>query len=130
VAFSSFAFPTILGELKRHLRDRGWSVHVPRGVQELSVRLERVSRELVSERGHSPTVAELAERVGSTVESVLEALQAATARRPASLDAPRRDDEDERALVAPVLEPGFARAEDADMRSPNSSAFPRCRSRA
>jgi RNA polymerase sigma-B factor len=114
VAFSSFAFPTIRGELMRHLRDRGWALRVPRGVQELAVRLDRVSTELVSELGRSPTAAELADRVGTTLELVLEALQAATARRADSLDERRGDDENERAIEVAVIETGFAGAEDAD----------------
>jgi RNA polymerase sigma-B factor len=114
VAFSSFAFPTIRGELMRHLRDHGWALRVPRKVQELAVRLDRVSTELVSELGRSPTAAELADRIGTTVELVLEALQAATARRALSLDEPHRDDENEHALDVAVIETGFARAEDAD----------------
>ncbi len=113
-AFTSFAVPTIRGELMRHLRDRGWALHVPRKVQELAVRLDRVSTDLVSDLGRSPTAAELADRVGTTVELVLEALQAATARRAQSLDEPHRDDENERAHDVAVIETGFARAEDAD----------------
>ena len=81
LAFSSFAFPTILGELKRHLRDRGWSVRPPRSVQELAARVEPAANAIHAERGRSPTVPELAERVGSTVEQVLEAMQLATARQ-------------------------------------------------
>jgi RNA polymerase sigma-B factor len=115
LAFSSFAVPTILGELKRHLRDRGWSVRVPRDIQERAMRVDRVSNQLVSELGRAPTVAELAEHVDSTVELVLEALQAVTARHAVSLDQPRRDGEDgdERVLEVAVIETGFALAEDA-----------------
>src|ERR1700750_1957391 len=58
LAFSSFAFPTIMGELKRHLRDKGWSVRAPRSVQELSARLEKLSRDLSARLGRSATVAE------------------------------------------------------------------------
>jgi RNA polymerase sigma-B factor len=114
VAFSSFAFPTIRGELMRHLRDHGWALRVPRDAQALAVRLDRVSTELVPELGRSPTVAELADRIGTTTEFVLEALQVATARRAESLDEPRRDSEAEQPLEVAVVETGFARAEDAD----------------
>jgi RNA polymerase sigma-B factor len=114
IAFSSFAFPTILGELKRHLRDRTWSVRVPRALQELAVRVERISTELASELGRAPTVAEIAERTGSTVESVLEALQTATARRAVSLDQSRdAEDPDACGLDVAVEETGFAAVEDA-----------------
>src|SRR5687768_3412003 len=76
-AFSSFAVPTILGELKRHFRDRGWSVRVPRDLQELAVRVERVGEELTRQLGRAPTPGEIAEHVGVTTEQVLEAREAA-----------------------------------------------------
>jgi RNA polymerase sigma-B factor len=92
-AFSSYAVPTILGELKRYFRDTGWALHVPRGMQERVIQtsgaLTRLSRQL----GRSPTTAELAEALGATTEEVIEALQAATAYDAMSLDGPRsRDD--------------------------------------
>ena len=65
LAFSTFAFPTIVGELKRYLRDRSWSVKVPRSLQETSARLERATAGLAMELGRAPTVAELANRTGS-----------------------------------------------------------------
>ena len=86
--------PTILGELKRHFRDRGWSVRVPRDLQELAVSVEPVSEELARELGRAPTPAEIAKRTGTTVEQVLEAREAAGAYRAVSLDRPREDDED------------------------------------
>jgi RNA polymerase sigma-B factor len=115
LAFSSFAFPTILGELKRHLRDRGWSVRPPREIQELVARVDRATNVLITELGRSPTVAEIAARVGSSVELVLEAMQAAGARHASSLDQPRRDVDDPRSrgLEIAIEEPGFAIAEDA-----------------
>src|SRR5687768_3133766 len=76
-AFSSFAVPTILGELKRHFRDRGWSVRVPRDLQEMSVRVERVAEELSRELGRAPTPAEIGSHIGATTEQVLEAREAA-----------------------------------------------------
>ena len=112
LAFSSFAFPTILGELKRHVRDRGWSVRVPRHLQEQSARVDRISRELVATLGRSPTAVELAEGTGSTVEAVMEALHAATAREAVSLDRPVGDAEAPGREIA-VDEAGFATVEDA-----------------
>jgi RNA polymerase sigma-B factor len=91
IAFSSFAVPTILGELKRYFRDRTWSVRVPRDLQELSLRVERAVSELVVVLRRQPTVAEVADRVGATDEEVLEALHAAGAYKAASLEAPRGD---------------------------------------
>jgi RNA polymerase sigma-B factor len=86
-AFSTFAVPTILGELKRHFRDRGWSVHVPRDVQERILKVERAIAELPAKLGHPPTVREIAERIESTDEEVLEAMHAAQGHHAVSLDA-------------------------------------------
>jgi RNA polymerase sigma-B factor len=115
-AFSSFAVPTILGELKRHFRDKGWSVRVPRDLQELSVRVERVTDSLGRELGRAPTLAEVAERTGHTEEQVLEAREAAGAYRAVSLDRPRDDEEDGESSVGAAMgveDPGFGVAEDA-----------------
>jgi RNA polymerase sigma-B factor len=114
-AFSSFAVPTILGELKRHFRDRGWSVRVPRDLQELAVKLEPVSEELTRELGRPPTPAEIAKRTGTTVEQVLEAREAAGAYRAVSLDRPREEDEEGDGLGAAygIEDPGFSVAEDS-----------------
>ena len=95
IAFSSFAVPTIVGELKRHFRDKGWSLRVPRDLQELAVRADRVADELASELGRAPTAAEIAQQIGVGVEQVLDARDAAGARRPVSLDRPRVDAEDD-----------------------------------
>ena len=94
-AFSSFAVPTILGELKRHFRDKGWSVRVPRDLQELAVRVDRVGEELARALGPRAD-AERDRRAASasTAEQVLEAREAAGAYRAISLDRPRDDDED------------------------------------
>jgi RNA polymerase sigma-B factor len=115
-AFSSFAVPTILGELKRHFRDKGWSVRVPRDLQELAVRLEPTSEALSRELGHVPTLVELAKRLDVTVEQVLEAREAAGAYRAVSLDRPRdEDDESGDGIGAAfgVEDAGFSEAEDA-----------------
>ena len=114
-AFSSFAVPTILGELKRHFRDKGWSVRVPRDLQELAVKVDRVGEDMARELGRAPTPAEIAERVGATPEQVLEAREAAGAYRAVSLDRPRNEDEDEGELVDAFgsEDHGFAVAEDA-----------------
>jgi RNA polymerase sigma-B factor len=92
-AFSSFAVPTILGELKRYFRDLGWSVHVPRGAQESALKVEEAQQKLSSRRGHPPTVPELAEYLELSVEEVLQALETAGAHHSASLDAPHTDDD-------------------------------------
>jgi RNA polymerase sigma-B factor len=114
-AFSSFAVPTILGELKRHFRDKGWSVRVPRDLQEMAVRVDRVAEELSREIGRAPTPAEIAEHIGATTEQVLEAREAAGAYRAVSLDRPRDDDEDGDGMTETmgVEDPGFHLAEAA-----------------
>jgi RNA polymerase sigma-B factor len=110
-AFSSFAVPTIVGELKRHFRDRAWSVRVPRDLQELALRVERVADDLGRRLGRAPTPEEIGDQIGVTVEQVLEAREAAGAYRALSLDRPR--EEDEEVLPMGAEDPGFAHAEDA-----------------
>lgn len=88
VKFSTFATITIIGELKRHLRDRGWAVRVPRPIQELAVRVTRVIGTLTQELGRSPTVGEIAEHVGFPKDLVVEAIDASRAYTADSLDAP------------------------------------------
>jgi RNA polymerase sigma-B factor len=86
-AFSTFAVPTILGELKRHFRDRGWSVHVPRDVQERILKVERATSELPSRLGRAPTILDIAQRIEATEEQVLEAMHASQGHHAISLDA-------------------------------------------
>jgi RNA polymerase sigma-B factor len=90
-AFSSFAVPTILGELKRYFRDLGWAVHVPRGAQERAVRVEDANQQLSARTGRAPTVNELAEYVELSIEEVLDALETSRAHHASSLDAPYDD---------------------------------------
>ena len=115
VAFSSYAVPTITGEIKRHFRDRTWSVRVPRDLQELALRVERVLGDLTRERGRQPSVDEVAEVVGVSEEEVLEAMQAAGAYRSASLDAPRASSDEEAGETLGdamgTTDDGFERAE-------------------
>jgi RNA polymerase sigma-B factor len=90
VAFSSYAVPTIMGELKRHFRDRTWAVRPPRDLQEEWLRVERAVKELTEQHGRKPTVEEIAQRMGSTEEDVLEALNVRNGLTATSLDAPRK----------------------------------------
>ena len=94
-SFPSFAVPTILGEMRRYFRDCGWSVHVPRGDQERALRVRDAQETLANERGHAPTVNQLAEYLELDTEQVLDALQAIQAYESLSLDAPRPGAEDE-----------------------------------
>ncbi len=88
VEFSTYATPTIVGELKRHFRDKGWAVRVPRRLQELHLELTKVVAQLGQDLGRSPTVAEIAEAAGTNEETVLEGLEIAQAYNFTSLDAP------------------------------------------
>jgi RNA polymerase sigma-B factor len=114
-AFSSFAVPTILGELRRHFRDKGWSLRVPRDLQELAVRVDRVTDDLESELGRAPTSDEIARRIGVSTERVLDAREASAAYRAVSLDRPRDDAEagDDLVDVIGVEDPGYHLADDA-----------------
>src|SRR3954453_1637463 len=88
IAFTSYAVPTILGELKRHFRDRTWAIHMSRGVQESIARIDKTTEALRAHLGRDPTAREVGEHCGMTVEDVLEARLADSASRTASLDAP------------------------------------------
>jgi RNA polymerase sigma-B factor len=114
IAFTSYAVPTILGELKRYFRDLGWSVRVPRSVQELAARVEAAVEEMSGELGHTPTAEEIAERCESTVEQVLEARGTASAHRAESLDRPVGDEEASSLMeLLGSEDPGYTRAEYA-----------------
>ena len=116
IAFSSYAVPTILGEIKRHFRDRTWAVRVPRDLQELTLRVDKAVGELSEELRRQPSVTEIGEAVGADEEQVLEALQAGGAYRAVSFDAPRgTTGEDEVTTLADSVgidEGGFDRAEE------------------
>ncbi len=92
--FSTYATPTIVGELKRHFRDKGWAVRVPRRVQELHLRLASVVSTLSQELGSSPTIGEIAQASSVSEEDVLEAIEAGHAYRFTSLDAPSGSDDE------------------------------------
>ena len=116
VEFSSYAVPTIVGEIRRHFRDKAWAMHVPRRLKELGVRLSRVLDELTVELGRSPTVAELAEAVGAEEEDVIDALDSAHAYSTRSLDAPFEeggDDSLSEKLGTP--EAGYAEVDDGSL---------------
>jgi RNA polymerase sigma-B factor len=117
VAFSSFAVPTMAGELKRHFRDTSWSVHLPRGLQERVLRAEEAERRLTSRTGRAPSIQELALEAGLTIEQTLEALQATSARESRSLDEPLggRDDDGQSRTIATALggsDDGYELVED------------------
>jgi RNA polymerase sigma-B factor len=111
----SFAIPTILGELRRHFRDTGWSVHVPRGAQERALRVRDASDRLERDSGHAPTVNQLAEFLELDVEEVLDALQAFNGYEPTSLDLPRVPEEGSAGTLAETFgaeDEGYELVED------------------
>ncbi len=115
VMFSSYAVPTILGELKRHFRDRTWSVRVPRDLQELALRVDQTVTRLSLGHRRSPSVGEIARAVEVSEEQVLEALEAMGSYRASSLDAPRSSRDEETQSIAETLgrhDYAFDRAED------------------
>ena len=95
LAFSSYAVPTISGALKRHYRDYGWSVRVPRELQELAMRIQRFNETASATTGNSPTAAEIAEHAGISVEEVVEAREAYQALHADSLDQPGGSSDDD-----------------------------------
>jgi RNA polymerase sigma-B factor len=109
-AFSSYAVPTILGELKRYFRDHSWSVHVPRDLQERAVKINKTVDALSKQLGRAPTVKELAEKLDVELEQVVEALEATQAFDAASLDAERPGQDGNMATIGDTIgaeEAGF-----------------------
>lgn len=104
VPFKSFAIPTIVGEIRRHFRDRAWALHVPRRLKELSLRLTRTTEQLTGELGRSPTIAELAQAVGVAEDEVIDALDIANAYSTKSLSESQFDDGDDDSYVSALAD--------------------------
>ena len=94
VEFSTYATPTIIGEIKRYFRDKGWAIRVPRRLQELRMQIGAASADLTQRLGHSPTPRELAELIGCSVEDILEGIESSNAYSTLSLDAGDNDSDD------------------------------------
>ena len=126
--FTRYAVPTMLGELKRHFRDKGWSVHVPRATQELVLKVSEALSALPAKLGRSPRPRDIAAALNVPVEDVLEAMEAATAYEAASLDAPRPGGEGEGDwTLGDSLadeEPGFERVEIGETLRGTLAALP------
>jgi RNA polymerase sigma-B factor len=127
-SFTKYAVPTILGELKRHFRDKGWSVHVPRATQELSLKVSEALGTLPGKLGRSPGPRDVAAELGVSVEDVLEAMEAATAYEAASLDAPRpsaeHDDDWSFGDLVAAEEPGYELVELSESLRGTLAALP------
>jgi RNA polymerase sigma-B factor len=121
VELTTYATPNIIGEIKRHFRDKGWSVRVPRGLQELNVKLSKLVEELTVQLGRSPTIAELAKAAGAEEELVVEALESGRAYSSVSLSAGGGQDEDGELDPLESLgaeEPQYEVSEDRAMLAP------------
>ena len=125
VELTTYATPNIVGEIKRYFRDKGWSVRVPRGLQELNIRLNKMIDELVPKLQRSPTINELAEAASATPEVVLEALESSQAYNSISLQAsPNGESGDEEGGLLDYLgsiEEGYATADDRTTLGPGFS---------
>jgi RNA polymerase sigma-B factor len=124
---TTYATPTIIGEIKRHFRDKGWAIRVPRGLQELNVRLSKLLEELTVELGRSPTVPELAKAAGVDEEAVVEALETGHAYTTLSLSTPsgggdNGDDLDPLESLGEV-DPEFELSEDRAVVEPGLKAL-------
>jgi RNA polymerase sigma-B factor len=126
VEFSTYATHTIVGELKRHFRDKGWAVRAPRRMQELYLRLGKIVSTLSQELGRSPTIQELAAEAQVSEEEVLEALEAGQAYRFASLDAPSPGDDEGDSMSSHLgaEDPGMVDAEHRAALSPLVKRLP------
>lgn len=125
LAFSSYAVPTMIGEIKRHFRDTAWALHVPRALKEKVLLVERCERELSAELGRAPTVDDLAATTGLSAEGVLDALEARSAHDAESIDGGGGGDDDENGGRAATV--GFVdeRLEQVDVRATLSTAMDR-----
>ncbi|MEA2324192.1 MAG: polymerase sigma-B factor [bacterium] len=119
VRFSSYATPTVLGEIKRHFRDKTWSVRVPRGLQELQLQVAKARDKLTNELGRSPTVQELAQAISAPFEEVLATIQSSSARRTRSLEEPTGED----VTLADSLGGNDPELDRAEMRALLDGAF-------
>jgi RNA polymerase sigma-B factor len=122
---TTYATPNIIGEIKRHFRDKGWSVRVPRGLQELNVRLTRLVEQLTVELGRSPTIAELAQSADVDEEQVLEALESGRAYTSVSLSGGADEDGGELDPLEAIgsEEPAYAVSEDRALLAPGFRAL-------
>ncbi len=124
--FSSFATPTIIGEIKRHFRDKGWAIRVPRRAQELRMMLTQATAELSQSSGRSPTVRELAAHLKITEDEVIDGIEAAAAYSTTSLDAHLGNDEDA-STIADFMgdeDPDLGNVDDREALRPLLAALP------
>lgn len=122
--FAAYATKTVIGEMKRHFRDKGWTIRAPRRVQELYLRLGQTVEEMSQKLGRSPTVKELAEEIGTTEQAVIEALEAGHSYRATSIDAPSGGDDDTMASRLGHVDPEIGHAEERMALLPHLERLP------
>lgn len=122
-SFARYAVPSILGELKRHFRDKGWALHVPRSLQERVLKVGEATERLYGQLGRSPTPWDIAAHTGCTLEEVLEALDAGSAYTPATLDAPHRGEDDSARTLGDTLGSVDARFELVELGNTVAPAY-------
>lgn len=116
VEFSTYATPTIIGEIKRYFRDKGWAIRVPRRLQELRMQIGTATAELTQDLGRSPTAGELATHIGCTVEEIVEGIESSNAYSTLSLDASADDSDDGAASMLDALGEVDAGLEHVEIR--------------
>ncbi|MGN6782339.1 MAG: RNA polymerase sigma factor SigF [Marmoricola sp.] len=126
VEFSTYATPTIIGEIKRHFRDKGWAIRVPRRLQELRLAMTAANAELSQRLGRSPTPAELAERLETTVEEVLECIESGNAYATLSLDAGDQGDDGVASMLSTLgdVDPSLEHVEVRESIKPLLAVLP------
>jgi RNA polymerase sigma-B factor len=125
VALTTYATPNVVGEIKRHFRDKGWAIRVPRALQELNAKMSGTIETLTVKFGRSPTIQEIAKQLETTSEQVLEALEAGSAYAPASLSSgPTEDSELDPMETIGAEDQEFARADERASLEPALAALP------
>jgi RNA polymerase sigma-B factor len=125
VALTTYATPNVVGEIKRHFRDRGWTIRIPRALQELNVKMSGGVERLTVKLGRSPTIAELAQELDATPEQVLEAVEAGSAYSPVSLSSSPGNEEDLDLMeVLGTEDEGYARSEERASLEPALGELP------
>jgi RNA polymerase sigma-B factor len=125
VALTTYATPNVVGEIKRHFRDKGWAIRIPRGLQELNAKMSSTIERLTAKLGHSPTIADIATELQTTPEQVLEAMEAGSAYAPVSLSAgPGADGELDPMETIGTEDAGFERSEQRASLEPALEMLP------
>jgi RNA polymerase sigma-B factor len=125
VALTTYATPNVVGEIKRHFRDKGWAIRIPRGLQELNAKMSSTIERLTAKLGHSPSIAEIAAELQTTPEQVLEAMEAGSAYAPVSLSAgPGADGELDPMETIGSEDAGFERSEQRASLEPALEMLP------